>query len=85
MQKWLNAVELSELAAENDKTCSCGIAVDWVVCVQWFATVTYVSGLGLKLELRFVKSLHLGSDFIESILEPKSEGFDPVWSGKMFA
>ena len=26
--KVINAVELAELAAENDKTCSCGIAVD---------------------------------------------------------
>jgi len=35
-------------------------------------------GLGLKLELRFVKSLHFVSDFSESILEPKSEGCDLV-------
>ena len=32
----------------------------------------YVLGLGLKLELRFVKSLHFVFDFSESILEPKS-------------
>ena len=32
----------------------------------------YVSSLGLKLELRFVKSLHFVFDFSESILEPKS-------------
>ena len=55
MQKWLNAVELSELAAENDKTCSCGIAVDWVVCVQWFATVTYVSGFGFEVGIEICK------------------------------